>query len=343
MVPVSMLVVLFGLLVLFGTVTAAPATPSPEALPAVACQVAPQTTAGINEIVLTGGGTPTLPMTGDQAVPYVKPDGNPAQPETIDGIAFTVQQFVSCGNEGDILRLLALFSDNYLRTNAEPLGLPITEDETLLTPVPGTRAVVSIVAIDDVIAVDDGDVSALVTLHILEGYKSQDAALHIRFVYGAEVNHWLIDEVTVVIPPEAGSGWTRVQGQRFDGVIVPENQVRELTDFYVSGPIEGTWTPTTENIEALESSLPSYEQTIESTIPGISEDFIYRLPFYKRQYAGFIQGGRNLILVNAMCEVDYLTWLTRPVIVMDGGDCFFRVIYDPAAGTYSDFQINGVA
>ncbi len=342
MVPVSIIIVLLGLLLPIGT--ASPSyPPSPIALPASTCQVAPQTPAGLNEIVSTTGGTPTLPSAIDDAIPYSKPAGNPAAPETVDGIAFTVQQFVSCGNEGDILRLLTLFTENYLRANAQSIGLPIMEDTSLLTPVPGTRAIVSIVAIDDVIEVDNGGVSALVTIHILEGYKSQDASLHFMFVYGSDVGRWLIDQIIVVIAPETGTGWTRVQGQRYDGVIVPENHVKELTDFYIGEPIEGTWMPTEEEIVALESSLPSYEQTIESSVPGLSDDFVYRLPFYKRQYAGFIKGGRNLILVNGMCQVDYLTWLTRPVIVMDGGDCFFRVIYDPAAGTYSDFEINGEA
>src|SRR4051794_31973064 len=108
MVPVSILIVLFGLLMPIGTASATPSyPPSPISLPAAACQVDPQTPAGLNEIVSTVGGTPTLPMTSDDAVPYVRPAGNPAAAETVDGIAFTVQQFVSCGNDGDILRLLA--------------------------------------------------------------------------------------------------------------------------------------------------------------------------------------------------------------------------------------------
>jgi hypothetical protein len=342
MVPVSIVIVLLGLLLPIGT--ASPSyPPSPIALPTSACQIAPQTPAGFNEIVSTTWGTPTLPATIDDAIPYSKPAGNPAAAETVDGIAFTVQQFVSCGNDGDILRLPALFTEHYLRANAESIGLPITEDASLLTPVPGTRAIVSIVAIDDVIEVDNGGVSALVTLHILEGYKSQDASLHFMFVYRPDVSRWLIDQINVVIAPGDGTGWIRVQGQRYDGVIVPEDQVKELTHFYIGEPIEGTWMPTEVEIAALESSLPSYEQTIESSVPGLSDDFVNRLPFYKRQYAGFVQGGRNLILVNGMCEVDYLTWLTRPVIVMDGGDCFFRVTYDPAAGTYANFEINGEA
>ncbi|MFL5762268.1 MAG: hypothetical protein ACJ789_21420 [Thermomicrobiales bacterium] len=342
MAIVSILTVLLGMLVPLSAAMASPATPVPPALPASACQVAPQTVAALNEIVSTTG-TPTLPITSADAAPYVKPAGALADAETVDGITFTVQQFVACGREGDVLRLLALFTDDFLRTNAQSIGLPITADTSLLTPMPTAETLVSIKSIDDVIETNDGKVSALVTFHIVEGYKSEDASLHIVFVKNPDDGRWLIDTITVVNGSDTATGWIPVQGEGYEGVIVPQERVEELTDVYVGKPIEGAWSPTAEDIAALEQSLPSYEQTIEGSTPGLSGDFIFRLPSYKRQYAGFILGGRKLILVNATCKGDDLSWRARPLIVMDGGDCFFRVTYDPAAGTYADFEINGTA
>jgi hypothetical protein len=125
---------------------------------------------------------------------------------------------------------------------------------------------------------------------------------------------------------------------------VPEEEARVLTDFYVSGPVEAVWMPTEEIVARLEQDLPSYLQTMAAVTPGISADFIDRLPTYKRQYAGFIrEDGLALILVNATCAGEDLNWRTQPVFVMDGGDCFFRVTYDPATGSFEDFDVNGEA
>jgi hypothetical protein len=338
MVPVTLLILLLSFLLPFGS----PATPVPKPLPTSECQLPPRTVAAINEIVSTAG-TPAPKITIDDPIPYQKPDGTPAGAESISGVASTVRQFVACGNEGDILRLLAVFSDDFLRNHAGEMGLPITEDTSQLITAPEADTGVSILSVDDVVEVNDGSVSALVILQIVETYKSQTASLHFTFVDDPDAGRWLIDEIRVVTIPVSMTTWTPVRGEGYEGVIVPEERVHELTDFYIGGPIEGAWTPTADDIAALERNLPSYEQTIESTIFGISGDFIQLLPTYKRQYAGFIQGDRKKILVNATCEEDDLNWRTQPLIVMDGGDCFFRVVYDPAAGTYSDFQINGVA
>jgi hypothetical protein len=338
MVPATLLILLLSFLLPFGS----PATPVPETLPATECQSPPRTVAAINEIVSTTG-TPVPVVSVDDAVPYQRPDGTPAGAETISAVTSTVRQFVACGNEGDILRLLSVFSDDFLRNHAGEMGLPITEDTSQLITVPEPATGVSILSVDDVVEVSDGSVSALVILQIVETYKSQTASLQFTFIDDPDAGRWLIDEIRVVTIPDSMTTWTPVRGEGYEGVIVPEERVHELTDFYIGEPIEGAWTPTADDIAALERNLPSYEQTVESTIRGISGDFIQLLPTYKRQYAGFIQDDRKKILVNASCEGDDLNWRTQPLIVMDGGDCFFRVVYDPAGGTYSDFQINGVA
>jgi hypothetical protein len=340
MVPLTLLILLLSSLLPFGQ--ASPATPVPETLPASECQLTPRTVAAINEIVSTTG-TPVPLMSVDDPIPYQRPDGTPAGAETISAVTSTVRQFIACGNEGDILRLLAVFSDDFLRNHAGEMGLPITEDTSQLITVPEPATGVSILSVDDVVDVSDGSVSALVILQISETYKSQTASLQFTFINDPDAGRWLIDEIRVVTIPDSMTTWTPVRGEGYEGVIVPEERVHELTDFYIGEPIEGAWTPTADDIAALERNLPSYEQTVESTIRGISGDFIQLLPTYKRQYAGFIQGDRKKILVNASCEGDDLNWRTQPLIVMDGSDCFFRVVYDPAAGSYSNFEINGVA
>ena len=87
--------------------------------------------------------------------------------------------------------------------------------------------------------------------------------------------------------------------------------------------------------------MPGFLQT-QASGSNPSDDFSDRLPEYKRQYVGIVQNDKELILVNAFCT-DEFDWQEEAVIVSDGGDCFFRVIYDPATGTFTDFEVNGEA
>jgi hypothetical protein len=125
-------------------------------------------------------------------------------------------------------------------------------------------------------------------------------------------------------------------------VIVPGEDAGEFSVYFPENQVISVWTPRAEEIEALERDLPGYFQTAAASNPRVSDDFIDRLPEYKRQYVGIIQNGSELILVNAFCTDDS-DWQEDAVIVLDGGDCFFRIIYDPGNRTFSDFQVNGEA
>jgi hypothetical protein len=65
---------------------------------------------------------------------------------------------------------------------------------------------------------------------------------------------------------------------------------------------------------------------------------------YLRQYFGIMfQDGKPLIYANYFCEMGFDNWLEAPVFVLDGGECFFQLLYNPAANTYFDLRINGYA
>jgi hypothetical protein len=72
-------------------------------------------------------------------------------------------------------------------------------------------------------------------------------------------------------------------------------------------------------------------------------DLWQTLSKYKRQYLGFVLNGQKKIFINFFCDPFNIDWKRQLVSVFDGGDCFFRVTYDVASGTFSDLRLNGYA
>lgn len=103
------------------------------------------------------------------------------------------------------------------------------------------------------------------------------------------------------------------------------------------------WTPNAGEVETAEIALRKYLEA--SGDPAVSAIGL-KLDTYRRQYVGDSHGGDRSILVNAFC-VDYLRfnakWETRFVVVLDGGDCFFRARLDLRTSTINMFEVNGSA
>jgi hypothetical protein len=126
-------------------------------------------------------------------------------------------------------------------------------------------------------------------------------------------------------------------------VILPESEVKSIRSFCSrSAPsdIEGSWTPTTKDIEALESHLSNLSKP-DSAQKRFSIEHPER--FY-RQYLGILIKGRKLIYLNAFSG-PYLpkSWLAKMVIVCDGGVDSWGVVYDLGIEEFSDLHVNGFA
>lgn len=136
----------------------------------------------------------------------------------------------------------------------------------------------------------------------------------------------------------------RVTAGSIDGVIFTARNAAEVgLQYEFNETILDYWTPTEEQVVALEGGLVHY---LEAQIAP--DDYRYGfwedLEFYRRQYFGItFEGGEPLIYANYFCVEDFDYWLESFVMVMDGGDCFFQVLYDPAANTFSGLRVNGVA
>ena len=64
-----------------------------------------------------------------------------------------------------------------------------------------------------------------------------------------------------------------------------------------------------------------------------------------RQYAGVIIDGKNYIYVNAFRDHsnqrDKYHWLSKAMLVCDGGTSYWGVLYNPATRQFSQLSFNG--
>ena len=140
--------------------------------------------------------------------------------------------------------------------------------------------------------------------------------------------------------------FTGAQGQqerRF--VLLPASEAINLARMYPKkGPerIDGGWQPTQSQIETLEANLPHVSDLRSFGAP--KGETIDHPEQYYRQYLAVIRAGQNLIYVNALCHVQYISdWRDHIAIVMDGGHCFWQAWYDPATEKFLTLYINGRA
>lgn len=123
--------------------------------------------------------------------------------------------------------------------------------------------------------------------------------------------------------------------ENLNGVILDE---RGSTDLQYIGYPGQRWQPKANQAINLEEDLPDY-------LREAAPDLLLDLDSYGRQYAGATgEDGRRLIFANFFCDPEsWDNWRTQLLIVMDGGDCYFQVLYDPAARTFVSLSINGEA
>lgn len=103
------------------------------------------------------------------------------------------------------------------------------------------------------------------------------------------------------------------------------------------------WTPTEENVLAVEKELASYLQENPDQFYETGTPVWEKLDEYNRQYIGIILDGKQIIYANYFCDSVETNWRKDFVFVMDGGDCFFQFKYDVETAEFFDLQINGVA
>lgn len=106
--------------------------------------------------------------------------------------------------------------------------------------------------------------------------------------------------------------------------------------------VEGAWTPTGADVAALEAALPDFLRTAQDSHLHPDPPIWERAPDYYRQYLGMVENGEQVIYANFFCS-EHDNWQEQIVFVLDGGDCYFQVKYNPHSGEFYDLMVNGEA
>ena len=147
----------------------------------------------------------------------------------------------------------------------------------------------------------------------------------------------------VATPPVAmatsgASGWQNVAGDGYTGVIVAEDEADDFVRDAGWEPAEAYWTPLPADVAALEAEI---EDAWAAAAPphARGED----LSGHLRQYVGAVEAGERLILVNGFCDPYDADWQDEPVVVADGGACYFQTTWDVERAEFRSLTVNGEA
>lgn len=144
----------------------------------------------------------------------------------------------------------------------------------------------------------------------------------------------------VITPPPPGSAPASAVELNPHGVIFTAEQTAANLDVFGSN-VKDTWTPAQADIAELEAALPAFLETAENQWLRDDPPIEERVPEYMRQYLGIVEEGKEIIYANFFCTINEMDWSNEYVLVMDGGDCFFQVKYNPATGEFFDLAVNG--
>lgn len=163
------------------------------------CQVAPRPPESLAAFVGTPPAGPSTPV-GAAPTPFVPPAGAAADATTVAGVTATAQELFACYNANDLARVVALFTDDYLRRSFAVEGVT-AEALRLFAAPPEARPAAEreAISVRDVRLLPDGRVGALLV-------GRNPAATPPDFtdftVFVERDGRYLIDDV-VLLPPEA--------------------------------------------------------------------------------------------------------------------------------------------
>jgi hypothetical protein len=146
------------------------------------------------------------------------------------------------------------------------------------------------------------------------------------------------------LPPPAPTMDARVVDDITYVIFSPQQAEAAQVEMWASAGenFEGYWMPSGKDFLTMEAQLGPYLQAHADQF--FAHPTVWaQLDEYYRQYAGLTVDGTPLIYGNFFCGEAQMDWLTEWVIVLDGGDCYFQVLYNVKDGTFIRLQVNGEA
>jgi hypothetical protein len=120
-----------------------------------------------------------------------------------------------------------------------------------------------------------------------------------------------------------------------DRFIVPE---ASASRFYVGhyDPATAYFTPDEQDVAAFERALPAF---LAGSSDADARAIAGELTKYRRQFLGVVRDEGRLVFGNYFCDQGESA--ANPVMVDDGGRCYFNVFYDPRRQAFLRLTING--
>lgn len=126
-------------------------------------------------------------------------------------------------------------------------------------------------------------------------------------------------------------------------VLLPPHETAVYTQYYLRKPNIPLWSwqPSQADLATLEAALPQISGM--KAQPHDPRHIAYPDRYFL-QFLPIIQQGKKQIFVSAFCNAPSGgEWRTHLYVVVDGGECYWQVYYDPASGKFSNLFINGRA
>jgi hypothetical protein len=265
-----------------------------------------------------------------------------------------VNTFVACANADDELRALSLLSDDFIKRSAyDILGGETPPDLSDGSAPLDVEDQTRIAAMTDVYRLPDERYSVIFDLGPVSG---ETPFARVQFVIIDNDGEYQIDdyrfqdlefdqpdcgssEADGCLPPEEA---TPVTGDGYSGWIMTADQANEATLYF--GLDDATYNGfevTPEQITEAEAALPAFLANQPRATPRLIDEV--NTGTYERQYLGYASEDQRLIVINGYCPDAYMSPSQYPVLVMDGGDCFWQATYSLTDKRFIRLSVNGDA
>jgi hypothetical protein len=98
--------------------------------------------------------------------------------------------------------------------------------------------------------------------------------------------------------------------------------------------VSSFFTPDASHVTELEARLADYLSRVKPAL---------RFQEYSRQYVGFTKDGRQYLYGNFFRSTSSVARASsEPIIVCDGGESFWGVVYSLDSKTFEDIRFNGI-
>jgi hypothetical protein len=350
----------------------ATATPeiTPEAVPLLTspayCSSAP---ANINRLIEIAHGAATPENAGilDELIPL--DNAEPVTAQEADAVINLATTFIACVNANDELRALALVTDDLIERSGNTLV--DTNDPSSLSD--GSEPLdaedqARIAGITDVYELPDGRYSVIVDLGPVTGEApfarlqfvvvNQNGTYHIDDFRFQDIESEVIDcdssqddgcETPACGSPEtdgcvAPEDATPVSGDGYSGwIMTPEQADSAALYFGINDEKYSGLAVRPDQIAQAEAALPAYLDGQERETDRLIDEI--HTGVYERQYFGYAFEFSFLLVINGYCasESAYFNPSQQPVVVEDGGDCFWQATYSLTDERFISFSVNGFA